>query len=363
MSILPLVLLAVPAFAQRVEVAPARAAGGGAPAAAAVSAVPAGLAAPAFAPALSAAAASGVAAPLAAAAAAPAALAPSAITAIDPASLPSAGKHYTGDEWAKLTAAAPDDGARAVLRTMHNGSSAQLSVKLANGESLNGSFLGIAGDKLAFKSGGKLVGLDMSSRDILEVRRMADVWFDGGTLRPEEVVVHSKPAAVADPFKDLAAYKGRYLEIDVREHDDPKRWTAQTFEGRLRKADGQEVELDGPKGVASMSKEFHVIEAVRERVPHYDSKNQVSSLSDVNAHIPAGALVEVEILKKPAAKGLFRGVRSDPAGDYVLLEVPNADGSTTMRAYRDALAVKTQGYAKGGLMAGSATVYAPAAAK
>ncbi len=137
------------------------------------------------------------------------------------------------------------------------------------------------------------------------------MWFDGGTLRPEEVVVHSRPAAVNDPFKDLAVYKGRVLEI----------------------------------------------EAVRERVPHYDSKHQVSRLAAVNDILLPGTPVEVEILKRPPAKGLFRGVREDEDGAYVLLEVPGADGSTTLRAYRDALSIKTQGYKPGALMDGAIRLY------
>jgi hypothetical protein len=370
MTLAAAVLLAVSLSAQeRVEVGPAASAGVsagpagaaalGASGPASLSPVPGFVAAPALAPGLSAAAA---ASPLAAAApsgAAAAALPASAIAPLDPASLPDKGRDFTGDEWAKLTAAAPDDGARAVLRSMRGGSTPQLSVQLADGESVTGSFLGLAGDKLVFSSGGKLLGLSMSAGGITEVIRRADAYFDGtGDLRPVDVVVHSRPAAVRAPFRDLSAYKGRYLEIDARDLDD-LRWSAHTVPGRLVKADGEEVVLEGAKGRATLSAEFHRIDAVRERTPHYDSRGQVNSLSEVNAHVPPGTPVELTILKKTVpATGLFRGVRSDPQGDYVLLEVANSDGSTTIRAYRDVVSVRTQGYRSGELMPGAAPVYA-----
>lgn len=353
MKTLAALLLAVPSFAQRVETAASAASAGSgvsAAAGAAVTAVPPLVSAPALsAPSLSGAAMAG---PAPAAAVLPA----SAIVAIDPASLPESGKHYTGAEWAKLTQAAPL-GPQAVLRSMHNGSNADLSLKFADGESLRGRFQGLAGDKMVFASDGKLLGVDMNSKDILEVRRQADVWFDGGALRPEEVVVHSQPSAVADPFRDLAAYKGRYLVIDAKDHGDAKRWSAQTIEGKLVRADGNEIELEGPKGAATVWKEDHEIETVRVRTPHYDSKHQVPHLSAVNKILPPGTPVEVEILKKASVKGLFRGVQSDKDGDYVVLETPNADGSTTMRGYRDALSIKTQGYKAGGLMDGGTELY------
>ena len=156
-------------------------------------------------------------------------------------------QHYDAAGWAKLTASAPDDGTRAVLRTMNAGTNPQLDVTMADGRTVSGSFLGMAGDKIAFKSGGQLLGLDMNTRDIVEVKRQADVWFDGGQLRPEEVVVHSRPAAVADPFKDMAAYKGRFVEMDIRDLDDLK-WSAQTVSGKVLKADGEQIQLESPKG-------------------------------------------------------------------------------------------------------------------
>jgi hypothetical protein len=353
-----LLLLAVPAPAQRVEVgaAPAASAAAGSAAAAGatgVTAIPFGVASPALAPS---AAASAPEAPGSPAAAAPAALPASAISVIDPASLPETGTHYTSEEWAKLTASVPGDGARAVLRSMHHGSSAELTLTMDDGETLQGRFLGVAGDKLAFSSGGKLLGVAMNGRGISEVKRLADVWFDGGSLRPEEVVVHSRPP-VADPFKDLAAFKGRTLEIDARDHGDAKRWTAQTLTGRLTKADGNEIQLETAKGTATLWKEDQQVDSVKELIPHYDSRHQVSHLAAVNDILLPGTPVEVEILKRPAAKGLFRGVREDRQGSYVLLEVPNADGSTTMRAYRDAVSIKTQGYKAGAMMDRSITLY------
>jgi hypothetical protein len=364
------VAVAVPAGAQvRVETGAAANAGATASASAAsVTSIPAAFSAPALtsvgvAP-LGAASAGPASAPLAAAAASPAvALAPSAVSVIDPASLPAVAKHYDGAGWAKLTASAPDEGARAVLRTMNAGTNPQLDVKLADGRTVSGSFLGMAGDKIAFKSGGQLMGLDMNTRDIVEVKRHADVWFDGGSMRPEEVVVHQKPAPVADPFKDMAAYKGRYVEMDIRDLDDLK-WSAQTVSGKVIKADGQEIQLESPKGQWTIQKEFHRIDAVRARVAHYDSKGDVNTLSDVNGRIQPGTPVEVAVLHKSPVKGLFRGVRSDKDGSYVLLETPNSDGTLTLRGYRDALSVRTQDYKAGELMADASAVYtAPDAPK
>jgi len=354
-----------PAASAQVRVDAAAAAAASAPGAASVTSalsapavsltpVPTAVSAPALAPSLSAAAA----APLAPAAGAPAALAPSAIAVIDPASLPDAGRHYTGAEWAQVAASAPDEGARAVLRSMTGGATPELSLKFADGESVSGSFRGIAGGKMAFASGGRLLGVDMNTRDITEVVRHADVLFDGGDLRPEDVVVHSRPAAVREPFKDLAAYKGRWLEIDALDRGDKKRFTAQTISGRLVKADGEEIELDGPKGRSHIFAEDHVVEAVRERFAHYDSRGQVGALSEINARILPGTPVEALILKRAPVSGLFRGVRSDREGAYLLLEVPDSDGSTTMRAYRDVVSVRTPGYRAGELLPGAAPVYA-----
>lgn len=360
------VLKAAPAWAQeRVETAPVEAPSAAPFAGAAVVAAPftapALIAVPALAPGLSAPAAS--VAPLAAAAASPAAAMPaSALTLINPASLPDKARDYTGAEWSKLAASAPDEGTRAVLRSMRGGANPQLTVKLADGESVSGSFLGLAGDKLAFSSGGRLLGVDMKTHDITEVLRHADAYFDGtGDMRPVDVVVHSRPAVVRDPFRDLAAYQGRYLEIDARDLDDLK-WSAHTVAGRLVKADGREVVLEGPKGRATLSTEFHRIDAVREREAHYDSRNQVNTLADVNGRILSGTPVELTLPGKnvPAA-GLFRGVRSDRDGLYVLLEVPDSDGATTIRAYRDAVSVRTRGYKAGELMDGATPVYAAAA--
>jgi hypothetical protein len=290
--------------------------------------------------------------------AAAAALPASAITPIDPSRLPDKGRDYSGAEWAKLAASAPGEGARAVLRTMRPGSNPQLTVTMADGSAVSGSFLGLAGDKLAFSAaGGKLLGVDMNTRDIVEVRRMADVWFDGGTLRPEEVVVHSRPKGVADPFRDLDAFKGQELELDVRDLDDLK-WSAQTVSGRLVSADGDEILLDGPKGRTHVSKEFHRVDRARARRAHFDSKGQVGSLSEVNARILPGTPVEVAQGLREPAKGFFRGVRSDAEGDYVLLETPNADGTVTMRAYRGAAWVRTQGYKAGALIDGAEALYA-----
>lgn len=359
----PLALLlaaALPAAAQtRVEVA-APSAGAGASASAAGAAVNSISLAPsafALAPSLSAPSLNaGV--PLAAPALnAAAPLAASAVTALDPKSLPAVAQHYDAAGWAKMTAKVPDEGTRAVLRTMNAGTNPQLTVTMADGSKFSGSFLGTAGDKIAFKSDGKLLGLDMNTRDIAEVTRMADVWFDGGTLRPEEVVVHSRPAAVADPYKDLAAYKGRFVEVDTRDLDDLK-WSAQSMTGKVIKADGEIVELQGPKGKWTLQKEFHKIDAVSVRTEHYDSRGQVGSLSEVNAHIPPGTPVEAIVTGKSApVAGYFRGVRSDKDGDYLLLETENSDGTRTVRAFREVGSVRTMGYKAGELMPGSERLF------
>ncbi len=365
-ALLLCVLEAAPARAQeRAETSPVEsgsvAAFAGAAAAATPYTAPVLVAVPALSAGLSAPAAS--AAPLAAAAASPAVAMPaSAVTLINPASLPDKARDYTGSEWSKLAASAPDEGARAVLRSMRGGANPWLTVKLADGESVSGSFLGLAGDKMAFSSGGRLLGVDMNTRDITEVLRHADAYFDGtGDLRPVDVVVHSRPAVVRDPFRDLAAYQGRYLEIDARDLDDLK-WSAHTVAGRLVKADGREVVLEGPKGRATLSPEFHRIDAVREREAHYDSRNQVGTLAEVNDRILSGTPVELTLPGKSVpAPGRFRGVRSDRDGLYVLLEVPDSDGATTMRAYRNVVSVRTRGYKAGELMDGATPVYAAAA--
>ena len=55
--------------------------------------------------------------------------------------------------------------------------------------------------------------------------------------------------------------------------------------------------------------------------------------------------------------GRFFGVRKDSEGSYVLIEVPSS-GGTRFRAYRDFHELRTPGYAKGALLAGSELVYA-----
>ena len=48
-----------------------------------------------------------------------------------------------------------------------------------------------------------------------------DLIFDGATIRPDEVVVHSRQP-IADPFKDMAAYMGRVVDMEIRDLDDLK---------------------------------------------------------------------------------------------------------------------------------------------
>jgi hypothetical protein len=180
------------------------------------------------------------------------------------------------------------------------------------------------------------------------------VLFDGVNLRPAEVVVHDRPP-VADPFKDLARYQGRIVDIDTRDLDDLK-WSAQTVSGRLVKADGDEIILEGPKGRAEISREFHRVDKAALRTEHFSSKGNITSISDVAGRVPDGAPVELVLPGGRAVAGRFFGLRRDAEGPYVLLEVP-ASGGTRFRAYRDFYDLRTPGYAKGSLLAGSELVY------
>jgi hypothetical protein len=351
-------LLAVPSSAQVVGEA-ASAATGASAAGAVVSAVPGGLAAPAMSPSL----APGLQGSLQAApSAAPVpgapvpALAPSMIFPIDPAALPAKGRNYTPSEWNKLAAGAKDDGAKAVLNSAvgDNPSDPRLAVTLSNGEKVEGDFRGLADGKMIFQTGGKLVGLSMEAGGISEVRRTVDVMFDGANLRPAEVVVHSR-APVADPFKDLARHQGRFVDIDMRDLDDLK-WSAQTVSGRIAKADGNEIFLDGPKGRYEISREFHRVDKVALRTEHYASRDKITTIADVRDKLPDGAPVEVVLHGGKTVAGRFFGVRKDAEGDYVLVEVP-ASGGTRFRAYRDFYDLRTPGFSKGGLLPASEVVY------
>lgn len=348
--------LCIPASAQVVGEA-ASAAKGASSVGASVGAVPGGLASPALSPA----SAAGLQGALSAPAAVPApgapaaALAPSLIIPIDPKTLPAKGRDYTPSEWSKLVAGAKDDGSKAVLNSAlgDSPSDPRVSVTLANGERVEGAFRGLADGKMIFQTGEKLVGLDMAA-DIAEVRRTVDVLFDGANLRPAEVVVHDRPP-VADPFKDLARYQGRMVDIDTRDLDDLK-WSAQTVSGRLVKADGDEVILEGPKGRAELSREFHRIDKAVLRTEHYSSRGDISSIADVAGRVPDGAPVEIVLRGGRVVSGRFFGLRKDAEGDYVLLEVPSS-GGTRFQAHRDFYDLRTPGYAKGSLLAGSELVY------
>ncbi len=350
-------LLSGPASAQVVGEA-ASAARGSSAVGAAVSQVPGGVAAPALSPSLAAGLQGALSAPVSAPApgAPAAALAPSLITPIDPKALPAKGRDYTPSEWSKLVAGAKDDGAKAVLNSAlgDNPSDPRVSVTLANGERVEGAFRGLADGKMIFQTGGKLVGLDMAAAGISEVRRTVDVMFDGANLRPAEVVVHDRPP-VADPFKDLARYRGRMVDIDTRDLDDLK-WSAQTVSGRLVKADGDEVILEGPKGRAGISREFHRIDKAALRTEHYSSRGNISSISGVAGRMPDGAPVEIALRGGRVVTGRFFGLRKDAEGDYVLIEVPSS-GGTRFQAHRDFYDLRTPGYAKGALLAGSELVY------
>ena len=347
-------LLTVPVSAQVIGEA-ASAGTAGASASAAVAAVPGALTAPAMNP--------SVAGALLAPAAAPApgapvpALAPSLITPIDPAALPSKGKDYTPESWAKLVSDTKDEGSRAVLRSMtaDNPSDPQVKVTLKNGESIDGRFRGVAKDKLVFEQSGKLLGLGLGSGDIAAVTRSVDLWFDGATLRPAEVPVFGGPVVV-DPFKDLSAHVGRIAEIDTRDLDDLK-YSAQTVRGRIVKADGKEILLESANGTTHIQKEFHRIDAISLRTRHFSSYGKIGAIAEVDGHVPLGAPVELVAQGGKKTLGRFRGVRKDADGPYVVIETDESGGSK-FRAFRDFYDLRTPGYDEGELTPGSELVYA-----
>lgn len=351
-------LLAVPSSAQVVGEA-ASAATGSSAASAVVSQVPGGVGAPAMSPTL----APGLQGSLLAApAAAPTpgapvpALAASLITPIDAKTLPSKGKDYTPAEWGKLVASSKDEGTKAVLRSMSgdNPSDPRLTVKLKNGESVSGAFRGVAAGKMVFESGGKLLGLGMDSNDIGEVTRSVDLIFDGATLKPGEMTVYGGPAVV-DPFKDLAAYVGRIVDVDMRDLDDLK-YSAQTFTGRVVKADGKEVLLASVNGTTHIQREFHRVDAVSLRSEHYSSYGKISSIADVEGKVPVGTPVELVLMGGKKVLGRFRGLRKDAEGSFVVIETEES-GATRFRAYRDFHDLRTPGYSEGEMLPGIEPLY------
>lgn len=285
------------------------------------------------------------------------ALVPSAIMPIDLSSMKAKKRDYTPAEWAKMTAESKDAGTRAVLASKPGDlpGDPRLSVTLSNGEKLQGAFRGLAEGKMVFETGGKLVGLQMDAGNIIQVRRTVDVMFDGANLRPDEVVVHDSPP-VSDPFSGLGRYKGRWLDVDVRDLDDLK-WSAQTVSGRVVKADKDEIVLEGPKGLTHIQREFHRIDKAVVRHTHYSSRGQISSISGVDGQVAVGQPVELLLSGNKTLKGRYFGLRHDAEGDYVLIEVPSF-GGTTFRAVRDFVDLRTPGYTKtGALVEGGETVY------
>ncbi len=341
-------LLAVSASAQVVGEA-ASAGKGSSAAGASVSQVPGVLSSPALSPSV----APGLQGSLLAAPA----LAASLILPVEAAALPNKGQDYTPSQWSKVVSGAKDEGTKAVLNSLRgdNPSSPKVAVTLNNGEKVEGAFRGLADGKMIFETGKKLVGLSLDAGGIAEVRRTVDVMFDGANLRPDDVVVHHRPA-VADPFKDLAQYRGRVVDIDMRDLDDLK-WSAQTVSGRIVKANGDEIQLEGPKGISHVSREFHRVDKVALRTEHYSSKDKISSIADVAGKIPDGGPVEVVLQGGKIVTGRFFGMRKDAVGDYALIEVPTA-GGTGFRAYRDFYDLRTPGYAKGALLPASELIYA-----
>ncbi len=326
--------------------------------AAGVSAVPGGLAAPALVPpALTPSLAASLAPAVAHSPGAPIpALAPSALVPIDPGAMKAKARDYTAGEWAKLAADSKDEGTRAVLRSMPGDAPSDpvLSMTLAGGEKFQGTFRGLAGGRMIFQTGDKFVGLAMDAGNIAEVRRTVDVMFDGADIRPAEVVVHDRPP-LADPIRDLARYKGRVLDIDIRDLDDLK-WSAQTVSGRLVRADADGLVLDGPKGEAHIQREFQRIDKAVLRSEHYSSRGQISSISGVDGKVAIGQAVEVLQSGGKITTGRYFGLRRDAQGDYVVIEVASS-GGTRFRALRDFVDMRTPGYAKGALVEGGELLY------
>ncbi len=279
------------------------------------------------------------------------ALAPSLITPIDAKALPAKGKDLTTEQWGSLVAGAKDEGTRAVLNSMRGDTptSPQVSVKLNDGETVSGSFRGIAGGKMVFESDGKLLGVGMNTGDIAEVRRKVDVFFDGATIRPDEVVVHNRPP-VADPFTDLAAYKGRVVELEIRDLDDLK-YSAQDVSGRLVKADGEEIQLVSAKGTTHIQKKYHRVDKAALRTDHYSSYGKIATIADVEGKVPLGAPVELVLAGGAKVRGRFFGLKRDAQGPFVLIETPAA-GGTAFRGYRDFHDLRTPGYDEGELLPG-----------
>ncbi|MFI5363290.1 MAG: hypothetical protein ACHQ49_15090, partial [Elusimicrobiota bacterium] len=279
---------------------------------------------------------------------------PPALRTIDPASLPEAGLLRTPEEWSELSARSPA-GAKAVMNSKSNASAANpiLRVELADGEKVSGGFLGLDGDKMVFESEGKLVGLDRNHSGVTKVSRLADVVFENGDRSPAEVVLHDQPALVVDPFKDLAAYKGRVVDIDISDLDDPQ-FSRQTVTGRIVKVDGETVLLEGPKGPVRVQREYHQIDSVAQHSEHYASRGKIAATSDLNGAVPGGTPVELALRGEKSAKGLFRGVHQDSEGQYVLLETPNG----TFRGYRDIVDLRTTGPSAGGALPGGEVLYA-----
>ncbi len=339
-------LLAVPSSAQ-VVIGEAAAAGGSSAAGAVINQVPGGIAAPALTPAL-----------LPAASVAPApnapvpALAPSLITAVDAVPV----KNLTPTEWSGLVDKSKDEGTKAVLRSMtgDNPSDPRLSVKLKNGETIDGAFRGVSGDKMVFESGGKLQGLGLDSGSIAEITRTVDLMFDGSVLKPGEVTVFGGPAVV-DPFKDLGQYMGRIVEIDVRELDDLK-YSAQTFSGRVIKADGQEIQLVSVKGTTHIQREFHRVDAVSLRTEHYSSYGKIADITAVEGKVPLGAPVVLVQQGGKKVNGRYRGLRKDAEGSFVVIETDESGGSR-FRAFRDFHDLRTPGYDEGELLPGSEPLF------
>ena len=118
-----------------------------------------------------------------------------------------------------------------------------------------------------------------------------DLIFDGATIRPDEVVVHSRQP-IADPFKDMAAYMGRVVDMEIRDLDDLK-YSAQNVSGRVVKADGKEIQLVSAKGTTHIQREYHRVDAAALRTDHYSSYGKIGTIADVDGEVPHGTTVDV----------------------------------------------------------------------
>jgi hypothetical protein len=265
---------------------------------------------------------------------APAAKPVSLLETIDPATLPSAGKLHSPEQWGELVADTHDAGAKAVLKSDPNGTKPFMQVELANGEKVSGRFLGLDGDKMVFESDGKLVGVNRGN-GVSRVTRLADAVFENGDRSPVETVVH-EGAPVVDPFKDLSAYKGRLVDVVMRDLEDMN--DVQTVRGHVVESDGNSIRLKNEKGTVDIRRDYYQVDSVSQHAEPYSSHGQISSSMALNSKVPVGTPVELHLPDGKTAHGLFRGAHMDEdKSTFVLLEAANG----IFRAFREFTDLRT----------------------